>query len=118
MKKILTLFLIFASFLHAHAQTDSVKIHEVKYEVVGIGGSFNVTIQDKGGIVNQFSGVANGWEYSFEAQKGDFLSISAQNTSSYGNVHVFIFVDGKVFQDSLAEGGNATAAAKGAIVGD
>jgi len=117
MKKLLALLLIFV-FVHANAQTDSVKIHEVKYQVVGIGGPFNVTIADKGGITNQFSGVANGWEYSFEAQKGDFLSISAQNTASYGNVHVFIFVDGKVFQDALAEGGSATATAKGAIVND
>jgi hypothetical protein len=117
MKKLATVFFILIS-VYASAQTDSVKIHVVKYQVIGIGGPFNVTINDKGGIVNQFSNVASGWEYSFDAKKGDFLSISAQNTASYGNVHVFILLDGKVFQDALSEGGGATAAAKSEIISD
>lgn len=54
--------------------------------------------------IEQKSKVNSGWTYSYVAQYGDILSISAQNNKATGSVIVAIFIDGSMMKRSQSEG--------------
>ena len=67
------------------------------------------------GNTEQVSDVDSNWKKSFNAGPGEFVSISAQNKNSSGNVVVKIIVNGKVFKEATSTGGSVIANANGTL---
>ena len=91
----------------------------VKYEVVGKGGTgsdarADVSYQDGRGRISRESGVKLPWAYSFTAQPGATVSISARLSKGEG-VTVNIYRDGALFMTSTGKGERVGASASGGL---
>ncbi len=86
---------------------------EYKYEVSGTSGSYSVTIQNVDNNTQQWSSVANGWNYSWTQTGTRWLYLSAQNNTANGNVTVKIIRDGKVVATNTSYGAYSIATVSG-----
>lgn len=85
---------------------------EVKYSVYC--ASCDLTYENKSGNTEQIT-VSGSWDYEFEAEKGTFVYISAQNNNDHGTVSVQITVDGGVIEDASSTGAYVIATASGSV---
>lgn len=83
-------------------------IAKVKYTVAC--GSCSLTYENSTGNTEQ-RGMTGSWYYEFNAYKGGFYYISAQNNSSSGSVTVKILIDGKVEEEATSSGAYCIATA-------
>lgn len=88
---------------------------EVEYEVTGSAYTVDVTYENSGGSTSREYGVGVPWSYRFNADPGDEVYISAQNTGLYGTVTVAIYLDGEIFEAETSEGAYCTATASGTL---
>lgn len=109
----LTAVLIITMVIGCSTAADS--SHAVRYTVGGTASSFDITYENEDGGTSQKSDVSSGWSYSFEAEEGDFVYISAQNTTDNGSVEVTIYNNGEVFKTSESEGEYVIATADGTL---
>ncbi len=87
----------------------------VKYEVTGSADSVSLTYQNDSGGTSQTSNSYLPWTYTFLAQKGDFVYISAQNNGEYGSVTVRIYLDSTQVKTSTSSGAYVIATASGMV---
>lgn len=92
----------------------STTTHTVKYEVTGSASKVFVTYENEYGGTSQEE-VYLPWSYTFTAESGDYVYISAQNLGDSGSVTVTIYKDGEVFKTSTSSGGYVIATASGFI---
>jgi len=120
--KIVIVFLTFLFFCCENTPSDKIvnneKKHTVRYTVETDISKINVTINGKIGNNEIYNGVIPPWEYSFEAEEGDYLYISAGNgvgiTLGY-TITVNIYKDGTLFKSNTASGVNVKAIAYGTL---
>lgn len=93
-------------------------LQTVLYEVEGTAPGVNITVttptgitQANGKAVPLRRGGSPGLQYMFPA--GAFVSISAQNVESYGDLLCRITVNGRVVSENRASGGYAIASCDG-----
>lgn len=89
--------------------------YTVKYEVTGSATSASLTYQNRDGGTSQESDVYLPWTYSFTAEAGDFLYISAQNNGEYGSVTTTIYLNGTQVKTSTSTGAYVIATASGSV---
>jgi len=87
----------------------------VEYEVCGSAYTVDVTYENSAGTTSREYGVGVPWSYSFSADPGDYVYISAQNTGSYGSVTVAIWVDGEIYEAETSESAYCVATARGTL---
>ncbi|MEX2444447.1 MAG: hypothetical protein WD492_12630 [Alkalispirochaeta sp.] len=73
----------------------------------------DVTIENEGGGVSQFSDVPVPWGYEAGFPRESFVYVSAQNQGYSGSVTVEIYTDGDLFKRSTSEGAFVIARASG-----
>ena len=88
--------------------------YNVKYEVTGSASKVFITYQNENGGTSQEEASVP-WSYSFTAESGDFVYVSAQNQGDNGSVTVTIYKDGEVFKTSTSSGGYVIATADGRL---
>lgn len=74
--------------------------------------SCDLTYSDSGGNTQQVS-MSSTWELKFDADKGQFLYVSAQNNNNSGSVSVSIKCRGKTIDDANSSGAYVIATASG-----
>ncbi len=80
-------------------------VYSVSYRVSGTATSADITYQARNGDTAQASGVHLPWTYGkFNGSTGDFLYVSAQNTSNGGLIVCQIFLNGQVVKTSRSSG--------------
>jgi hypothetical protein len=99
----LILLLLFVSCKDDTAAPEN-KAKTVKYTLGGSANDYSITYASQGEGTEQIDPVSNTWTYSFTAQPGDFLYISAQNNKASGSVSVYIYVSGKVEKSATSTG--------------
>jgi len=86
----------------------------IQYSVTGTAGiTVDITISNENDDTSQFSDVLVPWSFSFQAKKGHFLYVSAQNQASSGTVNEIIYIDGKEWKRSTSEGAYVLVSASG-----
>jgi len=90
---------------------------EVEYRVTCSAAPYlvDITIENEGGGVSQFSDMAAPWSYSFTASTDDFIYVSAQNQQSSGTITASIYTDGSLFKTSTSSGAYVIATASGLV---
>ncbi len=106
--KHLVLFLAAFCILSTGCRKD--KNNKVKYTVTC--GSCDLTYNNASGNTEQRS-MTSTWNYEFDAEKGQFLYISAQNNNQSGDVSVRIDVGGNHFKSATSNGAYVIATASG-----
>jgi hypothetical protein len=84
--------------------TTSNETYTVTYWVKGTADSASLTYNNQSGNTEQKSEVDVPWHLKFEAERGQFLYISAQNNGESGTIKTQIIVDGDVIAESESEG--------------
>jgi len=87
---------------------------DVRYQVTGTATHVSVTLRNNQGNTEQYSDRPVPYSYMLNASKGQFLYISAQNSSGYsGSVKTDIYVEGNLYQTSKSVGKHVIATASG-----
>jgi len=88
---------------------------DIKYEVTGSAATVNITYKNEDGGTSQANGVSMPWSYSFTAQPGDSVYLSAQNNGESGTITVTIFKGSSEFKKSSSVGPYCIATASGIL---
>jgi hypothetical protein len=88
---------------------------DVEYRVQGTAQTVDITIENEGGGVSQYSDVEIPWVYSGKFSRGAFVYVSAQNQGYTGSVVVEIYEDGDLFRRSESSGSFVIATASGSL---
>ena len=102
---ILILFIIFACDFK----------HEVKYTADCTSGTVDLTIANEDEGTAQYTDVPTPWKYEFEAQKDQFLYVSAQNNQDNGTVTVKIYINDDLYKKASSTGAYVIATAYGSV---
>jgi len=98
----LTVMLASVFFLSCEKKT----IHTVEYVVSEAKSDIEVIYMDTlGNVITQavaFQSVQDVWRYSFTAEKGDIVYLSASYTDTLNAVKLQIFVDNKLFKSAIS----------------
>jgi hypothetical protein len=86
----------------AGASTSSPRMREITYRVTGVGTSrASLTIENEQRNTEQHDvNLPSTWR--FKAAPGQFVYVSAQNNSAYGEIKCEILVDGKPFKEATS----------------
>lgn len=95
------------------SSSDGESSFSVVYRVTGSAASVDVTFESEGGGTSQLSDEAIPWSYTFEAARGDFLYVSAQNQGETGSVTASVRVNGQTIDSATSEGAFVIATASG-----
>lgn len=89
--------------------------YHVEYRVTETARSVSVTYQNADGGISQAFGVPLPWSYSFTAEPGTWVYVSAQNDGETGWIRVTIYKDGEEFKTSTSSGPYCIATAHGTL---
>lgn len=78
--------------------------HSVQYVVSGASRQADLTYQNANADTSQESGAIVPWDYSFTADVGEFLYISAQRGEAPGDITCSIQVDGVTVETNTSSG--------------
>jgi crotonobetainyl-CoA:carnitine CoA-transferase CaiB-like acyl-CoA transferase len=87
--------------------------HSIRYEVTGSASSVSVTYQNEQGGTSQQAAVPIPFSYSFTANAGAFLYISAQNQGADGAETCTIYIDGVAVKSGTSSGAYTICQASG-----
>jgi hypothetical protein len=90
-------------------------ILDVKYQVIGSAASFDITFRNEEGELIERNNASPPWDYSFQAEAGDTVYVSAQNLGQTGSVCVRIWREGEIYKSSTCTGAYCTATASGTL---
>ncbi len=104
MKKLLIIFAVSLIILSCDKEKGNVsvtyKVSNALSEMEILFSDGNQNIQT---VNTEFESLADKWEYSFEANKGDIVYISAIYQDSSSSVSVQIITDGKVYKQGSSK---------------
>ena len=86
--------------LNSHTGSDKSELYSVRYEVTGTAESVLITYADEKGKIMQLNDIALPWKKIISVEKGDNLTLIAQNQKDTGSITVRIYIDGKLFKES------------------
>jgi hypothetical protein len=90
-------------------------ILDVKYQVIGSATSFDITFRNEEGELIERNNAYPPWDYSFQAEAGDTVYVSAQNLGKTGSVCARIWREGEIYKSSTCTGDGCTATASGTL---
>lgn len=94
---------------------DSSSVQSVTYTVTGDSRQAEVTYENANADTSQEFGVVVPWSYSFTAEPGMFLYISAQRGGAPGDISCSIEVDGQTVETNTSRGPHTICAASGSL---
>jgi hypothetical protein len=89
--------------------------YSVTYKISGTARAASLTYTNASGGIEQKEAAPVPWQQSFNARRGQFVSISAQNEGRSGSVTCEILVDGVSVKKSTSEGAYRIASCSGSI---
>jgi hypothetical protein len=90
-------------------------ILDVKYQVIDSATSFDITFRNEEGKLIETNNAYPPWDYSFQAEAGDTVYVSAQNLGQTGSVCVSIWREGEIYKSSTCTGAYCTATASSTL---
>jgi uncharacterized protein YceK len=116
MKKVIVLLAVLTVILSGCDFASRNLNQAIEYRVTGSTSTADLTFENSGGGTSQQSGVTVPWSYTFTANPGDFLYISAQKDGNPAtDVTVTIYAEGSVFGTSTSSGAYVIATAHGIL---
>lgn len=115
MKRLLAAAAILAAALLAAGCAQDPKDDQLEYHVSGSACSASITYTNSGGNAAQVAGAVLPWSLTFEARRGFFAYVSAQNQCASGNVRAEIFYEGELVEFSESTGAYVIATASGSL---
>lgn len=85
----------------------------IKYTITGTCAKADATYEFTGGTQQESNIKPGQWAKSYNAKKGDFVYISAQNYTATGDITVSIYVDDRLFKTATSSGAYVIATASG-----
>jgi hypothetical protein len=89
--------------------------HSIVYRVEGDSNRADITFQNAGGDTSQQADRSVPWSWTFRAEEGAFLYVSAQRGGAPGDIACSIEVDGIVVKTSSSSGPFTICTASGVL---
>jgi len=117
MRKLYLLFFLF--FVFSNCSTIN-RHRQVKFEVTGTTSEVEIHWENETGggyylVSKLYFNDSLPWSKTFDAEKGDFVHLLAENLESFGSLTVTIYVDGEKFKSASCEGAYCQIAVWGSI---
>jgi hypothetical protein len=89
-------------------------ILNVKYQVIGSADSIDIIFKKpERELFVERPNASPPWDYSFQAEAGEYVFVSGRNRGESGSVCVRIWREGKIFRSSTCVGARCEASASG-----
>jgi hypothetical protein len=91
-------------------------VYDVEYRLGGTAKRASITIANETGGTEQRDSVSvTTWTKAFQAKRGQFVYLAAQNKADRGRIRCEIWVDGELWKEAESAGAYAIATCSGSV---